>query len=407
MSARRSRPWPSTRSEHRASLDRGVHDWGRLDPAIIDEAPAGYVARHRAFSVGGSIGSAERPDSSRLELATRILAEVLDLPSAEAVAALEYLSRLRRLGTADWTHHLEKDFIASFESGLRSGMQEAAPYADVELPGDDAHDARAVRSRAWLAGSHRSDPPDVAVRALGPLSVEVHGTPVRAWGGARIRTVFQYLLLRRRPVHREVLMELLWPGYPHGSARNNLNVCMYGLRRVLGTGGCQDFVVYQDGYYALNPDLDWSLDWPRFVQAAERARCAVAAGQVEIALVHARRAVDEYGGPLFEGDTVADWCTAERAAMSELFMQTLERMARLYLDWADIDGAQHALQRLLWEDGCRESAHRLLMVCYARRNQRDSIVRQFRRCTRTLKEELDVAPSDETVRLYRQLTDAS
>ena len=73
--------------------------------------------------------------------------------------------------------------------------------------------------------------PDVIVRVLGRLDVQVAGVPVASWGGQRTRTLFQYLLMRRRPVHREVLMELLWPGHTYSSARNNLNVCVYGLRR--------------------------------------------------------------------------------------------------------------------------------------------------------------------------------
>jgi DNA-binding SARP family transcriptional activator len=263
-----------------------------------------------------------------------------------------------------------------------------------------------LQVQAGWSGLPLPSPPDVVVRALGPLTVVVQGTPVRTWGGARTRTVFQYLLLHRRPVHREVLMELLWPGYAPGSARNNLNVCMYGLRRVLGAGGSQDYVVHRDGSYALNPDVVWSLDSARFVQTADRARRAGAAGQIEIALVEAQRAVDEYGGPLFEGDAAADWYITERTALAELFVQTLEHLARLHLDRADVGAAERTLQRLLGEDACRESAHRLLMVCYGRRNQRDLIARQFRRCTRTLEKELDIAPTSETVRLYRQLIDA-
>jgi DNA-binding SARP family transcriptional activator len=383
-------------------------DWRAFDMAEADYAPASYVARHRACPVHGSIGAAARgTDTGRMALATRILANVVGLSPAETAAALEYLRQLRKGGIADLTHRRETNVFSPPDDAVRPVTWEPPQHTSIGPPQDAGQNPRTLRAPALRSGAHLPDPPDVVVRALGPLKVVVHGTAVRTWGGARIRTIFQYLLLHRRPVHREVLMELLWPGYSPGSARNSLNVSMHGLRRALGTGGSQRYVIHRDGYYALNPDVAWSLDCARFEQAADRARRAATAGQVEIALVQAQRAVDEYGGPLFEGDPMAEWCNAERIALTELFLQNLECLARLNLDRADVDAAEFALRRLLREDGCRESAHRLLMVCYGRRNQRDLIARQFRRCIRTLEKELDVAPSDETVQLYRQLTDAS
>lgn len=200
-------------------------------------------------------------------------------------------------------------------------------------------------------------------------------------------------------------MELLWPGYPHNSARNNLNVCIYGLRRALGVGGGQDYIIHRNGYYALNLDLAWSVDRANFVKAAERSRRAVASGQVDSAVLEAQHAVEEYRGPLFDGDYTADWWAAESAALADLFAQTLESLAGLHLDRGEVGAAQGAVQRLLREDGCRESAHRLLMVCYASRNQRDLVARQYRRCITELREKLDIAPSTETVRLFRHLTE--
>ncbi|MEP7179415.1 MAG: BTAD domain-containing putative transcriptional regulator [Pseudonocardiales bacterium] len=208
-------------------------------------------------------------------------------------------------------------------------------------------------------------------------------------------------------MHREVLMELLWPGYPSSSARNNLNVSMYGLRRALGVGGgSREYVVHRNGYYALNRDLVWSVDRAKFVQAAETSRHAIASGQLDTAVVEAQHAIDEYRGPLFDGDHTADWWAAEGTALADLFAQTLESLAGLHLDRGEVDAAQGTVQRLLRQDGCRESAHRLLMICYAHRNQRDLVARQYHRCVAELRQELDISPSAETVRLFRDLTDS-
>jgi DNA-binding SARP family transcriptional activator len=202
-------------------------------------------------------------------------------------------------------------------------------------------------------------------------------------------------------------MELLWPGYAPAPARNNLNVCMHGLRRALADSARHDYIVYHDECYALNSDLVWSLDCSRFARAANDARRAASVGRLQTALLLAQHAVDEYGGSLFENDPRTDWCDAERTALTELFAQTVECLARLRLELGDIDAAESAAQRLLQEDRCRESAHRLLMACYATRGRRDLIARQFRRCVSVLETDLDVAPSVETVQLYRDLTATS
>jgi DNA-binding SARP family transcriptional activator len=248
---------------------------------------------------------------------------------------------------------------------------------------------------------------DVVVRVLGPLEVRTPAGLVTSWGGQRTRTLFQYLLMHRRPVHREVLMELLWPGHTYSSARNNLNVCIYSLRRAAGSaalgGNC---IVYRDACYSLNRELAWDVDRDRFTDAAERGRHAVERGSWDDAVAALQRAVSAYGGPLFDGDPVADWFVAERTALQELFLQVLERLARVLLRGGDLDGAQAVLEQLLREDACRESAHRLLMGCFADRGQGDLVARQYQRCSARLAAELSIAPSEETTGLFHALTRA-
>ena len=63
-----------------------------------------------------------------------------------------------------------------------------------------------------------------------------------------------------------------------------------------------------------------------------------------------------------------------------------------------------ARTKLVMEDNCYEEAHRRLMECYLAQGQRHLAVRQYQTCAETLREELDLAPSEETVTLYRHIT---
>ena len=79
--------------------------------------------------------------------------------------------------------------------------------------------------------------PAIAVRTLGGFVVLRHGEPLEtsAWQSRKARTLFKILIARRgRPVTREALMELLWPGEDPAKLSNRLSVALATLRSVLG-----------------------------------------------------------------------------------------------------------------------------------------------------------------------------
>jgi DNA-binding SARP family transcriptional activator len=246
---------------------------------------------------------------------------------------------------------------------------------------------------------------EVMAAVLGPFEVRVCGKRVSGWGGQKNRTLFQYLLLHpERPVHREVLMELLWPGHSYASARNNLNVCIHGVRQALRAGSpAHRFILYRDSCYILDPDVTWQVDRGEFVSLINAARDA--------SVREARRAIDLYleasrlyRGPLFEDDLNCDWFASERRMLHELYLQSLGNLGDLYLAERDFGAATETARRVLDEDVCRESAHRLLMRCYSLQNQRSLVARQFQQCIEALQREFSLSPTDETVSLFHALT---
>ncbi len=250
--------------------------------------------------------------------------------------------------------------------------------------------------------------PDVTVAVLGPLEVAVREIRIARWGSQKNRTLFEYLVLHvDRPVRREVLMDLLWPGHGPASARNNLNVCLYSLRHTLHVPDLPDrHVLYRDGCYRLNPELTWWIDRDEFLSLIDSARAEAAAGRTGPAIASYERAIELYRGALFEDDPNADWFAPEQQSLAEVHLGALEDLAFLHLEARDLNAAGKTAQRVLRHDACRESAHRLLMRCYSCQHQRSLIVRQFRLCIDALRTELAVAPAEETVRLFHELTAA-
>ncbi len=250
---------------------------------------------------------------------------------------------------------------------------------------------------------------DAVVMVLGPLELHVAGRHVVRWNNLKARAVFQYLLIHHgRPIRRDTLMELQWPDHTLTSARNNLNVAMHSLRNTLGGpwNGVQP-ILYRDGCYALNSDLKWWIDREEFLSAFRLAQMVQLSRNPRQALCNYERAIQLYRGQLFEDDVSGDWYLSEQRCLSDLYLEALGSLGQIYFDLGDLASAESFGRLALTSDPCCESAHRLMMRCYASEHRQELVTRQYRQCVDALHDELGVSPGEETFRLFGDLTAVS
>ena len=81
----------------------------------------------------------------------------------------------------------------------------------------------------------------------------------------------------------------------------------------------------------------------------------------------------------------------------------LGELARLRRDAGDVTGAIAAGHELVAIDPLDESAHRELIVAYARAGRRGHALRQYLECRRALVDELGVEPSDTTREMHAKV----
>jgi DNA-binding SARP family transcriptional activator len=245
---------------------------------------------------------------------------------------------------------------------------------------------------------------DIAAMALGPLEVRVAGHPVPRWNSTKARAVFQYLLIHQdRPTRRDVLMALQWPDHSYTSARNNLNVALYSLRNTLGPENVAQPILYRDGCYILNPELNWWIDRNEFLSALDDARLAGQGNRPEKVVNSYHKAINLYRGPLFEDDGADDWYLPEQRRLKDLYGEALEHATEIHLRLGQLPEALQFGQLGVSNDPCAEAIHRLLMRCYASQRQQQLVSRQYHDCAAALRDELGVSPSDETTRLLHEL----
>lgn len=214
---------------------------------------------------------------------------------------------------------------------------------------------------------------DVHITLLGGFSVTVDATtvPDDAWTRRRAAGLVKLLALADgRRLHREQVVEALWPGVSSDAALPRLHKAAHYARRALG--GSADSLLLRNDVVALLPMETVTVDAVEFRRQGERAR---ADGTPEAAAA----ALELSGGLLLPDDLYEPWTEEAREALRVL-RSDLQRLAG---QW----------QEILREHPSDEEAHLALVRSYAERGDTRAALRQLERLDQALRHELGTVPS--------------
>jgi DNA-binding SARP family transcriptional activator len=226
---------------------------------------------------------------------------------------------------------------------------------------------------------------DVTITLLGGFDVVVDGrrVPAAEWRRRQAAGLVKMLALSPgRSLHRERVIDALWPDLDVDEAGPRLHKAAHYARRSLGGGAS---IVLGGDRVALFPDARVDVDAETFRELAEPA---LAAGDP----VAAGRAADRYPGELLPQDPYESWVAEARDRLRLLHLQVL----RLAERWEALAAA----------DPGDEQAHLALIRRLADSGDRRAALRQFERLERGLRRELGVAPSPAALRLRDELLPA-
>jgi DNA-binding SARP family transcriptional activator len=242
----------------------------------------------------------------------------------------------------------------------------------------------------------------LGVRLLGGFRVERPdlGQAVPDWQRRSAKTLIKVLAARPdHTVHREQIVDILWPGADTESALNSFRKALHAARRALEPGLARR----QDSAYLRLSNAMLVLNTGRVVVDADQfeqlAQDALRRREVEAY----KAALAAYGGDLLPEDRYETWCSERRDALAELRLLLLLGMAEVLETRGAYNDAADRLRDLLHQDPAREVAHRHLMRLYALMGTPDQAVRQFHLCENVLRRELDLTPRPETVSLYDEI----
>lgn len=240
------------------------------------------------------------------------------------------------------------------------------------------------------------------IRLLGGFRAERVdlGRPLCAWQRRSAKTLTKLLAVSpSHALHREEVMEILWPGLDLESALNGLGKALHAARRALEPElpprKSSQYLQLTDCMLSINPERV-VIDADHFQQLADDAQRSRTVTAYEAALA-------AYGGDLLPEDRYVDWCSERRQLLAELHVRLLLGLAEaLEMDGAYSEAADR-LRQAVEKDVTREDAHRRLIRAYAAMGDRDRALRQFHLCQDALRRELALTPQPETISLYQDL----
>lgn len=144
------------------------------------------------------------------------------------------------------------------------------------------------------------------------------------------------------------------------------------------------------------------LDVHEFEAALDRAGPDDSTQPSEEQAAHLRAAVELYRGDLLEG-MWDEWCLFERERLRLRYLDALERLMRHHEARGEWVQAAFRARGLLAHDPLREHVHRALMRFHAHAGDPAAALRQFDRCSRLLRRELDLPPAPETLALRDEI----
>ncbi len=194
---------------------------------------------------------------------------------------------------------------------------------------------------------------------------------------------------------RERLINLLWSDRGEEQARNSLRQCLSAIRKSLGDSA--DLILQIDRTtVSLKPgliDVD-ALEFEQLAMEGDFESLSTAAGL--------------YRGEFLEGISIRDaasqdWLDGERARFKRQFVEILMNLGETQLASHDFGAAIRSTERLVEQDPLGESGWRLLMRSYAQNGDRSHALQAFKRCQKSIRDELDVDPEAATIELRDQI----
>lgn len=202
---------------------------------------------------------------------------------------------------------------------------------------------RAVLKRT--DSGHEVDAPEVRIRVstFGGLNIYYDDSPVTiVWESQKARLLFCCLLVTfDQWVHRQAIIDAVWPGCSTSSGEKNFKTTLSRLRKSFSGSRSLVPVLSQGEAVRLN-NMAITLDASEFKNCASRGIKLLLRGDVKSARKLLETAQDLYRGAFLPEELHNRFITAARVEYAELYSSVIKSLEKSYL----LEGNADALEVL-------------------------------------------------------------
>ncbi|MBC8336864.1 MAG: AAA family ATPase [Anaerolineales bacterium] len=237
-----------------------------------------------------------------------------------------------------------------------------------------------------MSASH----PKISLFLLGAPRLEVEGEVI-SLPTQKAEALLAFLANHETRHSRERLATFLWGNTSDKRARSSLRNALYLLRDALG----EDVFLLERHYVALKSDFVW-------VDIKEMDRIV---NEVHVDIPKLRDTLTLWRAPFLDGISFADlhafdeWLSHERERSFLIYREGWMRLSKLLLMQGKRIQALEAARQLVSLDPLSEEAHQHLFRLYLMLGDRSAALQEFAKLKARLFDELNIAPSAESLAL--------
>ena len=182
------------------------------------------------------------------------------------------------------------------------------------------------------------------VRAFGGLSIYYKGAPITIiWESQKARLLFCYLLVTYDQwVHRDKLIEVLWPGCDIKAGANNFKTTVSRLRKSFSGPQTINPVITQGEAVRIDVNAI-SLDASLFRYNATNGIKSQARGDNKAAREFLEAAQDLYTGDFLTEEPFNPFISAVRSELHQLYVSVLTSLEKVYQQEQNSDAMEALL----------------------------------------------------------------
>ncbi|WP_040226952.1 response regulator [Bhargavaea cecembensis] len=250
---------------------------------------------------------------------------------------------------------------------------------------------RLKSNRSQLASAGQEHPASTLnIKVFGDFVATLNGQPL-IFKTSKVKELFAYFILNQnRQVHRDVLIEALWPDHEYKKAKIHLHTCLSYLRKLLKSCGLAGSVSFTNPNYIFNagavtPELDM----------IELSLAGTLPAKEIDTVIHS------YTGRLF-GQSGYPWADDKAEQYQRHVILLLDRLVDYYQD-RNLSRALEYLQIQQSLDPYLDRNIRNSMLLLAQQGNRPKALQLYEEYARLLYDDLGVDPDGKLTELYELL----